>query len=98
MTSNESLFGLAWQFQQAVGASQDLEIIVQIFKTVLLRANTLPVPDFKRQRSHKLTKAEKKKVQDEAELQHVAARQVHLLKYYENSAQAQPPHYSQSLD
>jgi hypothetical protein len=29
MTSNDSLFGLARQFQQAVGASQDLDIIVQ---------------------------------------------------------------------
>ena len=97
MTSNDSLFGLARQFQQAVGASQDLDIIVQIFKTVLLSANTLPVPEFRRQRSHKLTKAEKKKV-DEAELQQVVSRQVHLLKYFENSAHAQPPQYSQCLD
>jgi len=35
---------------------------------------------------------------DEAELQQVVSRQVHLLKYYENSAHAQPPQYSQCLD
>ena len=68
MTSNESLFGLARQFQFAVGASQDLDVIVQIFRTVLHSANTLPVPpETKKGRPHKLTKAEKKKLQDEAE-------------------------------
>ena len=98
MTSNESLFGLARQFQFAVGASQDLDIIVQIFRTVLHSANTLPVPtETKKGRPHKLTKAEKKKLQDEAELQQVVVRQMHILKLYENSTQQQPPQYSQCL-
>ncbi len=82
-------------YSKRVGYRERVDI--QIFKTVLLSANTLPVPEFRRQRSHKLTKAEKKKA-DEAELQQVVARQVQLLKYYENSAQAQPPQYSQCLD
>ena len=98
MTSNESLFGLARQFQFAVGASQDLDIIVQIFRTVLHSANTLPVPtETKKGRPHKLTKAEKKKLQEEAELQQVVVRQMHILKLYENSTQQQPPQYSQCL-
>ena len=95
MTERRSLFQIAQEFQLAVGASKDLDIIFRLFKTVLLSANSLPEPtpdqSKNKNRMPKLSKAEKKKIQEDAAFHERLAHHVRVMRLYENT---NPPQYS----
>ena len=96
MTERRSLFQIAQEFQLAVGASKDLDIIFRVFKSVLLSANSLPEPtpdqSKNKNRQPKLSKAERKKIQEDAAFHERFAHHVRVMRLYENT---NPPQYSQ---
>ena len=99
MTERRSLFEIAQEFQLAVGASKDLEIIFRLFKTVLLSANSLPepspAPTKTKEKKPKLSKAERKKLREDAEFHERFTHHIRVMRLYENAQLShQPPTYS----
>jgi hypothetical protein len=103
MSEKQSLFGIVQEFQRTVGASKDLEIICQLFRTVLYSANTIPETPLPTKQTEqitpktfRLTRSQRKKQQQEEEYQKLVTRQLQILKDCEKQQHLQsPPSYSQ---